>query len=388
MQFSNRMQYFQTGIFSVLAQMKNERFAQGKQVIDLSVGTPNIPPTPHVRQVLSEAALAPENYVYSIRDIPALREAAAAWYKRRFGVTLDPWSEITSLAGSQDGLAHIALAIADPGDIVLVPDPCYPAFAAGAQLSGAQVQYMPQRRENGFLIDFDEIPEDIALKAKLMVVSYPNNPTTAVAPDSFYHKLIAFAQKYNIIVLHDNAYSELVFDGKQVGSFLAHPGAMEVGVEFNSLSKSCGIAGARVGFCLGNRAVCKNLEILKSNIDYGIFLPVQMAAVAALTGDQTCIAETCAAYERRRNILCDGLTAAGWQVTRPEATMFIWAKLPEGHNSSEEFVKLLFERSGVLLTPGSAFGTMGEGHVRIALVQEEDALRRAVNAVAECGILL
>ena len=220
-----------------------------------------------------------------------------------------------------------------------------------------------------------------------MIVSYPNNPTTVMAPDSFYEELIAFAKKYDIIVLHDNAYSELVFDGKTCGSFLRFPGAKEVGVEFNSLSKTYGMAGARVGFCVGNPEVVAHLKMLKSNMDYGMFLPIQKAAIAAITGDQACVAETRAAYERRRDVLCDGLNEIGWRMEKPESTMFVWAKIPDGFENSLDFVQTLFEKTGVLVTPGSAFGPSGEGYVRMALVQEEDAMRRAIRAIDNSGIL-
>ena len=237
------------------------------------------------------------------------------------------------------------------------------------------------------MIRLDEIPEDVAEKAKLMVVSYPNNPTTAMAPDSFYEELIAFASRHDIIVLHDNAYSDLVFDGRTCGSFLGFPGAKEVGVEFNSLSKTYGLAGARIGFCLGNEAVVSRIKLLKSNMDYGMFLPIQAAAIAAITGDQSCVHTTMKAYETRRNIMCDGFTGIGWKMERPAATMFVWAGIPEKFKSSEEFVMALVEKAGVMVTPGSAFGPSGEGYVRLALVQDEEMLNKAIRAVDASGIL-
>ncbi len=387
MEFSKRMDHFGTGIFAALAERKAERLKKGGEVIDFSVGAPNIPPAPHVIEALTEAAKDGRNYVYALRDTDELREAAAAWYERRYGVTLDPRKEIVSLLGSQEGLAHLAMTIVNEGDTVLVPDPCYPIFADGPVLAGAELYYMPMRKEKGYLIDFQEIPEDVAKRAKLMVVSYPNNPTTAMAPDSFYEELIAFAKKYDIIVLHDNAYSELVFDGARCGSFLRFPGAREVGVEFNSLSKTYGMAGARVGFCLGNRQVVEKLDTLKSNIDYGIFLPVQKAAVAAVTGDQSCVETTRMAYQRRRDVLCEGLTAIGWKVEKCAATMFVWAQIPEKYTSSDQFAMELLDRAGVLVTPGSAFGPSGEGHVRLALVQDADVMERAVRWIRDSGIL-
>lgn len=387
MKFAKRMDRFGEGVFSMLAQMKYKRMAEGKTIVDLSIGAPNIPPAPHILKVLSEECLVKENYIYAINDQTDLLKAVSEWYERRYGVMLAPEREICSLLGSQEGLAHIALSIADEGDVVLVPDPCYPVFADGPSFAGAELHYMPQRKENNYVIDLKEIPEETARRAKLMIVSYPNNPTAVMAPDSFYEELIAFAKKYDIIVLHDNAYSELVFDGKTCGSFLRFPGAKEVGVEFNSLSKTYGLAGARIGFCVGNEEVVAHLKTLKSNMDYGMFLPIQKAAIAAITGDQACVAETRAAYERRRDLLCDGLSSIGWKIARPDSTMFVWAKLPEGYENSLDYVKELFEKTGVLVTPGSAFGPSGEGHVRMALVQDEEAIAAAVKAIDESGIL-
>lgn len=387
MEFAKRMDRFGEGIFSKLAELKKEKISKGEEVIDLSIGAPNIPPAPHIREALCRGAAKPENYVYAISDRKELLEAAARWYERRYNVKLDPGTEICSLLGSQEGLSHIAFTIADEGDVVLVPDPCYPVFGDGPQIAGASLYYMPQKKEHDYVIQLEEIPEDVARKAKLMVVSYPNNPTAAMAPDSFYEELIVFAKKYNIIVLHDNAYSELVFDGRTWGSFLRFPGAKEVGVEFNSLSKTYGLAGARVGFCLGSQEVVSKLKLLKSNMDYGMFLPIQEAAIAAITGDQSCVRTTMKAYEKRRNIMCDGFTSIGWKMDRPPATMFVWAAIPENYVSSEKFAMDMVEKAGVLVTPGSAFGPSGEGFVRLALVQDEEALHKAIKAVKESYIL-
>ena len=382
------MDRFNQGIFSVLLELKNKRLAEGKPVIDLSVGTPNIPPAPHVIEALCEAARDPKSYIYAISDTAALQDAVAVWYKRRYGITLDPRSEVVSLLGSQEGLAHIALSIIDEGETVLVPDPCYPVFGDGPSIAGAKLYYMPQRPENGYIIDLSEIPEEVAQAAKLMIVSYPNNPTTALAPDSFYEELVAFAKKYDIIVLHDNAYSDLVFDGNHCGSFLRFPGAREVGVEFNSLSKTYGLAGARIGFCVGNREVVGNLAKLKSNMDYGMFLPIQRAAIAAITAeDQSCVGTTCGAYEHRRNIICEGLNRIGWPIEKPKATMFVWARLPKGYTDSQAFALELLDKTGVMVTPGSAFGPSGEGHIRIALVQDDDAMLAAIDAIDQSGML-
>lgn len=386
MEFAKRMNQFGEGVFSRLAAMRKDRTAQGKEVYDLSIGAPNIPPAKRIMEVMAEAVMNPANYVYAINDTQQLLEAVAQWYKRRYQVELDSDTEICSLLGSQDGLSHIALSILDPGDVMLVPDPCYPIFADGPRIAGAELYYMPLKRENDYVIQLQDIPKEIANKAKFMLVSYPNNPTAAMAPESFYHELVAFAKKYDIIVLHDNAYSELVFDGKTCGSFLSIPGAMDVGVEFNSLSKTYGLAGARIGFCVGNKDVVGMLKTLKSNMDYGMFLPIQAAAVEALDGDQSIVAETRQAYEQRRNVLCDGLIAAGWHMDKPQGTMFVWAKIPAQYKDSESFVEDLFNRTGILVTPGSAFGPSGEGYVRMALVQSEETMKKIALRAAQSGI--
>ncbi len=383
MKFAERMDCFGEGVFSSLADIRRQKEARGETVIDLSIGAPNIPPEEHIRRALCEAAADEKNYVYAISDRPELLEAAAGWYARRYGVDLDPGSEICSVLGSQEGLSHIALAVIDEGELVLVPSPCYPVFGDGPKIAGAKIWPMEQRRENGYVIRLDEIPEEVARKARLMVVSYPNNPTTALAPDSFYEELIAFAKKYDIIVIHDNAYSELVFDGESCGSFLQFPGAKEVGVEFNSLSKTYGLAGARIGFCLGNREVIARLRLLKSNMDYGMFLPIQMAAIAALNGDQSCVERTRKAYERRRDVLCESFGKAGWAIEKPKATMFVWAPLPGNYKNSQEFAMELVEKAGVLVTPGSALGESGEGFGRMALVQDEEAILKAAEAIGK-----
>ena len=386
MEFAKRMEQFGEGVFSRLAEMRKNRVAEGKEVFDLSIGAPNIPPAKRIMEVMAKAVMEPKNYVYAINDTQEMLQAVAQWYQRRYGVTLDADTEICSLLGSQDGLSHIALSILDAGDVMLVPDPCYPIFADGPRLAGAELYYMPQKKENDYVIQLQDIPEEVAKKAKFMLVSYPNNPTAAMAPESFYHELVAFARKYDIIVLHDNAYSELVFDGRSWGSFLSIPGAKDVGVEFNSLSKTYGLAGARIGYCLGNSRVVSMLKTLKSNMDYGMFLPIQAAAVEAITGDQSVVAETRAAYERRRDVLCDGLIAAGWQMDKPLGTMFVWAPVPEQYADSESFVRDLLDKTGVLVTPGSAFGPSGEGYVRMALVQSEEDMQRIVEAVKQSGI--
>lgn len=364
MKFAKRMEHFSEGIFTRLLEIKRKRLENGDAVIDLSVGTPNIPPAQHIMTALCEAAADASNYTYAVNDQSELLQAVSEWYKRRYQVELNPKTQICSLLGSQEGLAHISLAIVDEGDLVLVPDPCYPVFADGPLLAGAELYYMPQKEEHGYVIQLQDIPEHIARKAKFMLVSYPNNPTTAMAPEQFYLDLIEFAKKYDIIILHDNAYSELVFDEKTCGSFLAYPGALDVGIEFNSLSKTYGLAGARIGFCVGNPDIVSVLKKLKSNMDYGMFLPIQKAAIAAITGDQSQIEQVRDTYEERRDVLCDGFTNLGWPIAKPEATMFIWSRIPDHYDTSEQFAMDLVTQAGVIVTPGSAFGPSGEGYVR------------------------
>ncbi len=387
MHCSKRMERLSApGLFAMLLQIKRELADRGTDVIDLSVGSPDNGPAPHVVEEMTRALQEPGAFRYTISDLPELKAAVAHWYQRRFGVELAP-EEITSLLGSQEGLGHIGLCLVDPGDVILAPDPGYPVFHTGAEVADGSLYLVPQRRENGYVMDLRDIPEDVARRAKLLIVSYPNNPTAALAPESFYHDLVAFARQYDVAVLHDNAYCELVFDGRRTGSFLQVPGARKVGVEFNSLSKTYGFAGARMGFAMGNREIVDRIATLKSHLDYGAFLPVQRGAIAALTGPQDSVDRVRQTYERRRDLLCDGLKAAGWTMDKPAATMFVWAPVPGRYTTTMEFVRDLVERSGVLVSPGDSFGPGGEGYVRMALVQPEDRLAVAVQRVAACGIL-
>ena len=381
MKFARRINNFGEGVFARLAAMKQQKISAGEEVIDLSIGAPNIPPPAHVMKVLSAEALKPANYVYAITDTRELLNEVADWYRRRYDVELDPASEICSLWGSQEGLSHIALTLIDDGDLTLVPDPCYPVFADGPKIAGSEIYFMPQLREYDYIIQLDKIPADVATRAKFMIVSYPNNPTTATAPADFYERLIHFAKYNDIVVLHDNAYSELIFNGTRGFSFLSFKGAKDIGVEFNSLSKTYGMAGARVGFCLGNKDIVRHVKLLKSNMDYGLFLPIQKAAIAALQSPKEVIDKTRSAYIKRRDALVDGLNAAGWHMDKPKATMFVWASIPKGFKTSEEFVKTLLEKSNVLVTPGNAFGTSGEGFVRMALVQTVDTMTKVAAQV-------
>ena len=385
-QFAGRMEQFQPGIFNILDDKRKEIEASGRKVYNMSIGTPDFPPAPHVMQALSDAALDPKNYKYSLTECPELVSAVKNWYRDCYGVTLQD-DEMMSVYGSQEGLTHIGLALCDPDDIVLVPNPGYPIFEMGPMLCGARIEYYELLPENGYLPDLDAMDPELARAAKMMIVSYPLNPLGVAAPRAFYDKLIAFAKKYNIIILHDNAYSKIIFDDHESMSFLSVPGAMEVGVEYNSLSKTYNLTGARISFVLGNREIIQKFRTLRSQIDYGIFLPVQMAAVAALTGPQECVETQRLEYQARRDTLCGGLRSIGWSVPDSQGSMFVWAAIPEGYDNSVDFCFTLLEKTGVLCTPGSAFGTLGEGYVRFALTKTTREIKELVQAIAAGGVL-
>ena len=386
LQFAKRMESFQPGIFNVLNDKKNEMIRQGRQVYNLSVGTPDFLPDEHVMRAMQEACKHPDNYKYSLGNLPALVDAVQGWYLRRYGVTLER-EEIMSVNGSQEGIAHVALPLCDPGDLVLCPNPGYPIFEMGPWLCGAEIAYYDLLEENHYLPDLKAIPEEVARRAKMMVVSYPANPVCVTAPRSFYEQLVDFARTYNIIILHDNAYSEITYDGREGISFLSIPGAKEVGVEFNSLSKTYNLTGARISFVVGNREIIQNFSKVRSQIDYGIFLPVQLAAIEALNGPQDGVAARREEYQRRRDALCGGFRSIGWNVPDSEGSMFVWAPIPEHYADSVTFCMDLMERSGLICTPGSAFGSLGEGHVRFALVEPVEKMQEIVAAVDRCGIL-
>lgn len=383
MKHAKRMDCFQSSIFTELKKMK---LAYTKQsTIDFSVGSPNIAPEPSIMKVLQDAVTIPENYKYAINELPEMKSAIHDWYKNRYGVELEN-NEMICLQGSQEALSTLFLAMCDPGDIVLVPDPYYPIFNDGPKIAGAEVVHMPLLEEYDYVIQLDQIDEEVAKKAKMMIVSYPNNPTCAMAPDSFYEELIQFAKKYDIVVLHDNAYSELVFDGKIGKSFLSFEGAKEVGIELNSFSKTYGMAGARLGVCVGNKEVIECYNILKSNMDYGIFLPIQYAGIEALRHGGASIHSTCMAYQHRRDVVCEAFADAGWNIEKSPATMFMWAKIPDRYNDSYEFTKDLLEKTGIVVTPGTAFGKQGERYIRLALVQDEDVILEAARRIKNSGI--
>ena len=384
--FAGRMKDFEPGIFNVLDDRKNERLAQGKPVYNLSIGTPDFLPEPHIVEALAQAASDPNHYRYSLGETPELTDAVRRWYRRRYGVELGA-DELMAVYGSQEGLAHIGWALCDPGDVVLVPNPGYPIFELGPYLCGADCVHYPLLEENGYLPDLEHFDAELAGKARFMVVSYPANPLGVAAPDDFYPRLVEFAKRNQIVIIHDNAYSDIIFDGRAGKSFLAFEGARDVGVEFNSLSKTYNLTGARVSFVLGNREVVGAFKRLRSQIDYGMFLPIQHAAAAALNGPQDSVARNRAEYQARRDALCGGLRAIGWDVPDSQGSMFVWAPLPVGYTDSVKFCFELLDRTGLLCTPGSAFGPLGEGYVRFALVCPALVMEEVVSAVKASGIL-
>ncbi len=386
MEFSKRMKLFGDEIFAALNDKKVALEAQGRTIYNLSVGTPDFAPAPHIRQALLDAAADPENWKYSLRDIPEMLQAVCSYYKRRFGVDITP-GQVASCNGSQEGCGHIGMVLCDEGDTVLLPNPCYPVFIAGAKLAGAVPFYYPLVKEHGFLPYVKGIPEDVARRAKYMIVSLPANPVGSVGTPALYEELVAFAKKYDILLIHDNAYSDIIFDGAEGHSLFNTPGAMDVGVEFFSLSKSFDVTGARISFLVGRPDVVAAFRRLRGQIDFGMFLPIQKAAIAALTGPLDMVRDQCAVYQQRRDALCGGLRSIGWDVPDSHGSMFVWAPIPPKYASSMDFCMDLVEKSGVLCTPGSSFGPAGEGYVRFALTMPAGQIAQAVQAIAESGIL-
>ena len=385
MKFSTRMDRFGDEIFAALNVKKVELEAAGKKIYNLSVGTPDFETADHIKQALSEAALDSRNWRYSLRDLPELLEAVCGYYQRRFGVTISP-DQIASCNGSQEGIGHIGMVLCDEGDTVLLPTPCYPVFMAGAMMAGASVWYYPMNEENGFLPRVADIPEEVAKRARFMIVSLPANPVGSVGTCEVYREIVEFAKKYDVLIIHDNAYSDIIFDGVEGNSFFNTPGAMDVGVEFFSLSKSFNVTGARISFLIGRRDVVAAFRKLRSQIDFGMFLPVQRAAIAALNGPLDMVKEQNRMYQERRDALCGGLRSIGWNVPDSHGSMFVWAPLPEGYTDSMVFCMKLVEECGVLCTPGCSFGPLGEGYVRFALTISPEQITEAVNAMKESNI--
>ena len=383
--FSSLINDFKPGIFGALNEKKEELLRDGRKVYNLSVGTPDFKPAPHVMKAMQEACGKAENYKYSLADMPELLEAVQYRYEKRFGVHIET-DEVMSVYGSQEAMAHIGMVFCDPGDVILVPNPGYPMFEMSGIMAKADVQYYNIEEKNGYLPDLDSIPEAVLKKTKYMIVSYPLNPVCVCAPDDFYERLIAFAKKNNIVILHDNAYSDITFSGRPGRSFLSFDGAKDVGVEFYSLSKSYNLTGARISFVVGNRDIISRFRLLRSQIDYGIFYPVQLAAIAALTGPDDFIEEQRRQYAARNQALCGGLRSIGWDVPDSQGTMFVWAKIPEGYESSADFCMKLMEKTGVIVTPGSAFGSNGDGYVRMALVVDTDVIDEMIRVLDASGI--
>jgi LL-diaminopimelate aminotransferase len=361
-------------LFAAIDQKKREARARGVDVIDMGIGDPDLPTPPHIVEALQSAATKPEHHRYpSYEGMLTFRQAVAAWYRRRFGVALDPETEVLALIGSKEGTAHMPLAFVNPGDVVLVPDPGYPVYSAGTWFAGGECHFMPLRRQNGFLPDLDAVPADVARRAKLMYLNYPNNPTAACATPAFFADVVAFARRHDILVCHDAMYSELRFDGYRPPSFLETPGSREVGVEFHSLSKTYSMTGWRIAFCVGNATGVAGLGKIKTNVDSGAFEAVQEAATAALTGPQDIPERYRQTYQDRRDVVIDGLRTLGWDVDVPRAAFFVWAPVPHAQDS-RAFAARLLDEAGVVVTPGVGFGPSGEGFFRIALTLSTDRL--------------
>lgn len=386
MQASQRLDRFGAEVFASLNNKLLALKAQGKTIYNMSVGTPDFKPYDHVVEALTQAAQDPEMWKYALRDLPELKQAVCDYYERRFGVSGITPSMVQSCNGTQEGVGHLGLALLDPGDTILVPDPCYPVFEAGAKIADARLEYYPLVAEHNYLPYVAGIDPEVADRAKYMIVSLPANPVGSVGAPEVYEEIIAFAREHDLLIVHDNAYSDIVFDGEPGGSFLQYPGALEVGVEFFSLSKSFNVTGARIGFLVGREDVVSAFAKLRSQIDFGMFFPIQKAAIACLNGPRDEVEAQRLKYQERRDALCDGLEGLGWERPNAHGSMFVWAKLPGGRTDSMAFCEELMEKAGVVVTPGASFGPSGEGHVRMALVLPPDQIALAVEAIREAGL--
>ena len=387
MDFSKRLELFGPEIFAALNDKKVALEATGKKLYNLSVGTPDFEPMPHIKQALIEAASDSENWKYSLRDLPEMLQAVCDYYRSRFGVEDITPDRVMSFSGSQDGIGHLGMALLNDGDTVLLPDPCYPVFITGSRLGGGVPYYYHLTREHNFLPNVREIPEEVARRAKYMIVSLPANPVGSVGTPEIYREIVDFCNRYEILLVHDNAYSDIIFDGAEGHSIFNVPGARDCAVEFFSLSKSFNVTGARISFLVGRPDVVAACKKLRTQIDFGMFIPVQKAAVAALTGPREAVRAQCAEYQRRRDALCGGLRAIGWNVPDSHGSMFVWAPVPQGYANSMDFCLALIEKAGVICTPGSSFGPSGEGYVRFALTLPVEKIREAVAAVQASGLI-
>ncbi|HIZ76455.1 MAG TPA: LL-diaminopimelate aminotransferase [Firmicutes bacterium] len=376
-QAAKRIREIPPYLFAGIERKIEEYKEKGVDIISFGIGDPDLPTPDFIIEKMAEEIKNPENHQYpSSVGMLSFRESVANWYKKRFQVELDPTSEVVSLIGSKEGIANISYCYIDPGDISLVPDPGYPVYGIGTSFAGGEPYYMPLKEENGFLPDLKAIPEEIAKKAKILWISYPNNPTGATAPLSFFEEVVDFAKKYDILVCHDNAYSEVCYDGYRPPSFLEVKGAKDVGIEFNSLSKPFNMTGWRIGFAVGNAEVIETLGRYKSNVDSGAFQAVQYAAMAGLDSDQSAVEANRAIYAKRRDVIVDAFNDLGWNLEAPKATFYIWAPVPKGYTSAS-FAEYVLDQAGIVVTPGSGYGPSGEGYFRISLTIPEERVREA-----------
>jgi len=365
-------------LFQEIDRLKAELVAKGVDVINLGVGDPDLPTPAHIIEELRKSAGDPVNHQYpSYSGMNDFRVSVSRWYQRRFGVELEPIREVLTLIGSKEGIAHFPLAFINPGDLALVPTPAYPVYHVATMFAGGESYFMPLVRENDFLPDLNAIPPDVARRSKVMFINYPNNPTGATAERGFYEKVIDFAREFDLIICHDAAYTEMGFDGYRPMSFLEVPGAKDIGIEFHSLSKTYNMTGWRLGFAVGNAAILDGLGQIKSNVDSGAFNAIQWAGIAALEGDQACVAEMRQIYQERRDTLIAGLQKVGLKPQVPKATFYIWCPTPQGY-SSKQFSSLLLSEAGIVATPGSGFGEPGEGYIRMALTVTRERIEEAV----------
>ncbi|MDP2920053.1 MAG: LL-diaminopimelate aminotransferase [Dehalococcoidia bacterium] len=382
MRLSKKVEKLPPYLFVEISRKIAERRARGEDVVSFGIGDPDIPTPPHIIERLCQAARDPVNHRYPESEgLPELRKAIAGWYERRFGVVLDPDKEVAPLIGSKEGIAHIAFCLIDPGDFALVPDPGYPVYSIGTTLAGGRIFYLSLNERNGFLPDFSRVPESVLQQAKVLWLNYPNNPTGAVADLPFFNRAVEFAKKYNLCVLHDGPYSDVAYDGYKPVSFLQAEGAREVGIEFHSLSKSYNMTGWRIGMAVGNAEVIGALKTMKSNLDSGIPQAIQLMAIQAFNGPQDCIKEHNDIYQRRRDLLVETLNKMGLQATLPKASLYVWAKVPEGY-TSVEFANDLLDKCGVVVTPGIGYGRNGEGYVRLSLTIQDANLLKGLSRMA------
>ncbi len=385
MRLSERVERLPPYLFARISQLIAEKRAQGVDVISFGIGDPDLPTPAHILDALKRAADDPANHRYpETEGLPELRQAIAGWYERRFGVSLDPEREVLPLIGSKEGIGHIALCYIDPGDVALVPDPGYPVYAMGTLLAGGEAYYLPLREEDGFLPDLEAVPGEVLRRARVLWLNYPNNPTGAVADIAFFERAAAFAREHGLAVLHDGPYSEVAFEGYRPPSFLEAEGAREVGIEFHSLSKSYNMTGWRIGMAVGNEEIIGALTRVKYNLDSGIPQAIQRMAIAALEGPQDCIEEHRRVYQRRRDRLVAALRGLGLRVSPPKASLYVWARVPEG-SSSVEFATRLLDDAGVVVTPGIGYGPSGEGYVRLSLTIPDERLEEGVRRLEGLG---